>query len=114
MARERKRAEVAAQLIHHGARAEGVGELQELEEGGFGPVPEAGLLFGKGTEGLLEAVELKLRKALVGEGVGEAEGELLCYRIRTWRLRASRIRYLSRVGRRDRSCPGPWCSIGAV
>jgi hypothetical protein len=75
---ERERAEIAAQLIHNRTRLEGIRKLQELEEGRFGPVSQARLLFGEGTEGLLEAVEFELGKAFLGEGVGEAEDKLVC------------------------------------
>lgn len=100
MAWERERAEIAAQLIHDGAGLERIRKLQELEEGRFGPVSQARLLFGEGAEGLLEAVDLELGKAFVGEGVGKAEGEFLYERGETCVLTMlCRVSLLTRRGR---------------
>ena len=77
MAWERKCTQIATQLIHHRSRSESIGKLEKLEERGFGPESQAGLLFGEGAEGLLEAVDFELGKAFVGKGVGEAKGKFL-------------------------------------
>lgn len=117
MAWERERAEIAAQLIHHRTRPEGIRKSQELDEGGFRPVSQTGLLFGEGAEGLLEAVELELGKTFVGEGIGKAKGEFICQRGKFACLRCfCRVMdtHLSRVGRRELKCPDPWSSVEAL
>ena|SRR6266480_4232020 len=113
MAWERERAEIAAQLIYDRAGLESIRKLQELEEGRFGPVSQARLLFGEGAEDLLEAVDLELGKAFVGEGVGKAEGEFLYERGETCMLTmlcGVIATYLSRAGRRELNYPDPWSS----
>jgi len=78
MARERKGAKIAAQLIHSRSGSQGVRQLQELDERGFRPVSHTvGLLLGQRLECLLEAAQLERSEAFLGEDVGEAERKLL-------------------------------------
>jgi hypothetical protein len=82
MTRERKGPKVAAQLINRRPRLQRFRELKKFNKGRFGPACQTGLVLGQGFERLLEGMELERGEAFVGEDLGEAKSEFLCYLIR--------------------------------
>jgi hypothetical protein len=78
MAWKRKGTNITAQAIQLSSRSQGIRQLEELDELDFRHVSHpTRLRLRQRLERLLEAVEFKGRKALVGENVSEAEGEFL-------------------------------------
>lgn len=114
MAWKRKGANIAAQVIQHRSRSQGIRQLKELDERGFRPVSHpARLVLGQRLERLLEAAEFEGREAFLGKDVGEAEGELLFMGSHHHQDLSSHevllydSAYLERAGPRSSNCPDP-------